>query len=319
VNRVFGSEALDVVFGLIFIYLALSLICSALNETLASISAWRAEFLRKGIRNLLGDPDGNGLSKEVYEHPLIRSITRRIRVMGNRYPSYLPSRTFALALLDLVAGETVQGARPPTRRALPKIERSFENISNEQVRRVVQLLFKEAGGNLEEFRRNVERWFDEGMGRVSGWYRRRVHLFLWILAIALSVILNVDSFQIAAALWKDDTVRSALVAQAEEVAAQPAPEGGAGEAPPESQSIKEVAAEVEALRALNVPLGWSLQPGDPRAVPRSAGGWVTKVIGLLLTAAALTFGAPFWFDVLKRVAQVRSAGAPPGRGSGGHT
>jgi hypothetical protein len=38
-----------------------------------------------------------------------------------------------------------------------------------------------------------------------------------------------------------------------------------------------------------------------------------KSIGLLMTAAALTLGAPFWFDLLGKVARVRSAGVRPER------
>jgi hypothetical protein len=36
-----------------------------------------------------------------------------------------------------------------------------------------------------------------------------------------------------------------------------------------------------------------------------------KVVGLLLTAAALTLGAPFWFDLLNKFVNVRATGQPP--------
>ena len=41
--------------------------------------------------------------------------------------------------------------------------------------------------------------------------------------------------------------------------------------------------------------------------------WIVALntFGLLITAVALTLGAPFWFDLLKKVANVRSAGKAP--------
>jgi hypothetical protein len=53
-----GSEILEVVIGIIFIYWLLSLMCSALNEMMASLLSLRAKSLKKGIRNLLNDPKG---------------------------------------------------------------------------------------------------------------------------------------------------------------------------------------------------------------------------------------------------------------------
>jgi hypothetical protein len=38
---------------------------------------------------------------------------------------------------------------------------------------------------------------------------------------------------------------------------------------------------------------------------------LSKLIGLTLTAVAISFGAPFWFDTLSNFARLRSGGAPP--------
>lgn len=45
-------------------------------------------------------------------------------------------------------------------------------------------------------------------------------------------------------------------------------------------------------------------------MPSGAGGWFAKVSGLLLTAIAITLGAPFWFDVLNKIIVVRSTVKP---------
>jgi hypothetical protein len=38
-------------------------------------------------------------------------------------------------------------------------------------------------------------------------------------------------------------------------------------------------------------------------------GWLIKLFGLLVTGLAAAQGAPFWFDILKNVVNVRAAGA----------
>jgi hypothetical protein len=45
--------------------------------------------------------------------------------------------------------------------------------------------------------------------------------------------------------------------------------------------------------------------------PASPQGWRLKLLGLLITIAAISQGAPFWFDLLNRVTNLRAAGRPP--------
>ena len=63
------------------------------------------------------------------------------------------------------------------------------------------------------------------------------------------------------------------------------------------------------------PLGWEGEDpwGRDDGLPGwGAGGWIAHVLGWLFTAAAVSLGAPFWFDLLSRVAKLRGTGG--GRG-----
>ncbi len=51
-------------------------------------------------------------------------------------------------------------------------------------------------------------------------------------------------------------------------------------------------------------LGWGKLPQD-------VGGWLQKIIGLAITTLAVSLGAPFWFDVLKNLANMRNTGPAP--------
>src|SRR6266487_3223494 len=219
--------ALEVVIGLSFVYFVLSLICSAVTESIASMRGWRAAKLELGIKNLLSGSDsvtgeGRFLAKQLYEHPLIQALIKPKdgkRARGEHpWPSYIPSRTFISALLDVATdsahaarGEQAAeggGAGPVAELDLDKV---IEAIPSPKVQQALLALLRDAKGELEPFRRNAEQWFDDSMQRVSGWYRRHVQIVLWVVGALVVVLLNVDTLPIANTLWKDPATRSAVV------------------------------------------------------------------------------------------------------------
>src|SRR5207302_8356206 len=67
---------LEVGIGVVFVFLLLSLVTSTLTEWVAGIFALRSKTLATGIRELLNDPEGKGLAQAIYDHPLIKGLTR---------------------------------------------------------------------------------------------------------------------------------------------------------------------------------------------------------------------------------------------------
>jgi hypothetical protein len=109
----FNSQILDVAIGMIFVYLLISLMCSAANELIELWLKNRAADLERGLRELLKDKDGSGLVKDLYSHHLVNGLFEgeykpgamgfASKLLGKvNLPSYVPSRNFALALMDLV-------------------------------------------------------------------------------------------------------------------------------------------------------------------------------------------------------------------------
>ena len=304
-----GSAALDVVFGLVLTYLVLSLICTAANEAIAGLFAMRARFLERGIQNLLADPKGIGLAREFYDHPLMRSLTRRTgsltRRQGLRKPSYVPSRIFSLVLLDLLGSLVPAGEERGLAADSKAIGAALESIrgTHPELERSLGLLWQDAGFEVAAFRARLEKWFDNGMERVSGWYKKRAQLLSVLLGAAIAVGLNVDTLAVTKALWNDDTLRAAVVKQAE--------------AASEQRPQADVAAAVTKLEELTLPIGWTWGQREPEArsdYPQSVEAVphpLAKAIGLLLTALAISLGAPFWFDLRSKVARIRTSGARP--------
>ena len=300
---------LEVVIGLSFVYFVFSLICSAVTEAIASRLEWRSKTLETGIMNLLSGSEevtsaGRDLAGSFFDHPLIQGLIapKKPGATKTPRPSYIPSRTFVAALMDIGARGAAKPKDPdakPDESSVATIDLAdaIGGIENAQVREALFALYREADGRTDAFRRSAEQWFDDSMARVSGWYRRNVQRVLWITAAILVLLLNVDTVQIGRTLWTDDASRAAVVARAE-TAAQ---EDG------ENLDLGETASSLE------VPIGWNLfETGDePGDIPNDAGGVIAKLLGLLITVAALSLGAPFWFDLLGKFVRVRGTGTPP--------
>ena len=45
-------------------------------------------------------------------------------------------------------------------------------------------------------------------------------------------------------------------------------------------------------------------------LPHGVVEWILNILGWLLTIGALTFGAPFWFDLLTKMNSLRATGPP---------
>lgn len=50
---------------------------------------------------------------------------------------------------------------------------------------------------------------------------------------------------------------------------------------------------------------------EPRMVPKDGGGWIIKILGILISALAVSQGSPFWFDLLSKTTNIRLAGQKP--------
>jgi len=307
-----GSVVLDVAIGLVVVYLLLSLVCSAIREGIESFLKTRATHLERGLRELLNDRSGTGMTRAIYSHPLICGLfqgdydpakigRRGWMPVASSLPSYIPSASFATALLDIVARGPDSGAASAagstsTPITLGTVRAQISTIANPPVQRALLTALDTAQGDLQRAQANVEAWYDSTMERVSGWYKRKSQFILFALGLFVAVVGNVDTLQIARFLYEDKPTRDALVAEAESVARDPDAVGN-------TQKV------IAGIRQMPLPIGWNGRPG-PAGPPGSFWDLAAPVLGWLTTALAISLGAPFWFDVLKRVMEIRATVKP---------
>ena len=266
------SPIIDVAIGLVFFYVTLSLVCSSIQEIIASLLGLRSRNLKKGIENLIG----NEYAQAMYEHPLIKGMRK-----PNKLPSYIKPELFSTVLIDMISRDktdenAIDTAVNDVRDLIAKID------PNNPTRGLLISLVNKADPTIEDLRERLAEWFDAGMDRVAGWYKRQVKYCLIGVAAVVTVAVNADSIRIVEQLWQDDALRAAIAAAAEQAVAN-----------------GDLSSVDERTQLRGFPIGYH----DP-----FPGITVQMIVGWLLTISAISLGAPFWFDLLSKISHLRASG-----------
>jgi hypothetical protein len=248
-------------------------------------------------------------------------------------------------LIAKKAGEDVAdvaGSLEKLREATKGILSTDERSEDGKLQEILNNLLGSAQ-NITEARTKIEAWFNEGMERATGWYKRWVQCSLLIVALVVTVSFNVDSLKIMEELMNNSKLRAALVASAEQTV-KTSPATGSTNILEIEKKIKELnlpigwgkRVNVTSGQAIAVGAGWLYSPTNTAAAyPRSfltsqewkapAPGTVgpprlwhnsweplkKSWMGWLLTAGALSLGAPFWFDLMNKIINLRASGKKP--------
>ncbi len=292
------SSILNLVIGLIFIYFLIALACSTIQELIAQYLDMRAENLEKWLKDTFRE---NQLGEKFLNHRLIDGLTAQ-----GRRASYIPAKVFSGVLLDLVNRKD----QPYTVESL-KESISTSDLPDDFKRRLLQSL-AEANNGLEDVRRDIEGWFNDCMDRISGTYKKKAQTFIVIISLGVVATLNVDTIQIIQYLYNHPAESEALADRISETIQELEPEENTTAADTLSKEdkidlkITELKGIQASLKATQVPIGW--QEGDGKI---SFGEICQKILGLLFSVIAGIVGAPFWFQTLNKLVNLRGSGAKP--------
>lgn len=297
----FGSTTIDLAIGIIFVFLAVSLVSSTVTEAIASAFKLRSKTLLSGIKDLLNDNTGRGLARELYNHALINPRSdgkAQTADAASRKPAYIDPADFAAAMLDI----------------LEKRDPATAGIGgDEQLNVLLSGMLARAGADPIALKAELASWFDNAMDRVSGAYKRQAQLWNFLIALALAGILNVDMLRVAAHLYQ----RPELSHQITEAQQNPA------DAQRKLDELGLPIGWLDSSGRLVKPHPWIMQaatkkdaapgsPPDPAIESLAlAASWLLALLGWFITAAGTMFGAPFWFDMLKMFVSLRGTGPKP--------
>ncbi|MGV8879373.1 MAG: hypothetical protein ACOH2A_10110 [Sphingobacteriaceae bacterium] len=370
-----NNVALDVVIGLVFIYLLYSLLATVIGEIIATKLGLRARNLKEAIDRMLNDEDKkatvnhflprlwdslrlmknpkNKIIKNFYNHP-------EIKYLGStgifKNPSSFKAVSFSKTLLYLLNGSGAVDAN--------KIDQQLRSAAPEvlgkETAEYVLSIWEDSEKDVVKFKMQLEAWFDRTMEQATEWYKRKIQVILLIIGFTLAWCFNADTFVIVHKLTKDKTAREQMV-QLTSAYLQGHPERpqivatalnaneardykekmdslisvkdglekdvasvgnllGYGSWLPDAVMVKTNKTNLEKTYAPQ--LEASLLP-DQQAVLNTANGYLKFDFGqklaylfsilnkhfwvFLLTAVAISLGAPFWFDLLNKMMKLRTS------------
>ncbi len=370
---------LDIAIGLTFIYLILSLLASEIQELIAAFLQFRAKHLKKSIYIMLGGTDNSkaveqslkGLNKsehsttpnptdhekainltnKLYENSLIASLTqsnlgfsRKDDLTNLLYgPSYIPSETFASALVDILELKLDFSTEESI---IDKIKSSFQHTTVEQnetkpkipeklkhnlCELAVRAKLKAENLNKKEletyqFKKEIEEWYNRSQNRTSGTYKRNSKFVLFWIGLITAGFANANAFHIVSSLYHQGTVRNAVT----QAAVNAVNDCRNKEDAEKQECLNDFKSNMEETDRL--PIGWDFSSPSPASSTDSDSpttsstassleqikfqliqlhGLAIHLLGWVVSALAIMMGAPFWFDLLNKFVNVRNAGPKP--------
>lgn len=330
---------LEVAIGLVFAWLVLSVATMEIQNWITQRLETRAQFLEQSILEMFKNEQS--LVEQFYNHPAIVELCKVDKKGRLKKPASIPPAVFAEAALEVLLNAGKSGQEVPvnamsfglmassveeTKAISPDIARLMDRLFPQTAQMSapgVSYGLEDYVDKVKEYRANVERWFNTVMGQASSWYKENALAWAFAIGLVLSIVFNIDTINITQKLWREPTIRQALVAQAANFELQE----GTG-------NITQVPGYFDSLA---IPIGWTTIPaadvsackqritpegqfsfwvgGECRVlvnvpVVTDMGGWLLKAVGFVLSAFAARQGAPFWYDVLKKLINIREATKP---------
>jgi hypothetical protein len=300
------SQALEVVIGLVFIYYVLGSIVSLVTQWINEALETRGRSLEKHLKRIVGDkhvgdfvtlPQLRALRPIRYKNWLsvFTSATEQKKL------EKIPVSTLVDSYFDFVG---ITATKKFEANELKELINAFPESEGKQA---ILTWVGQGVTNIEDLRKRTTSYFAGVTEQAAATFRSNARSFVIVLSIGLTLLLGTDSIQLAQTLWTNAGLRALTVARAEMVVQE---EGVNAEM---DDLVKE-------LGDLNiVRLGWWQTELPP--VDSTASQWATfvvlKVLGLGLTAAAISQGSSFWYDLLKKITTPTSSSSSSTSSGGG--
>ena len=288
------NALLDVTIGLVFLYLLLGLVCTILTELASSVLGLRAKTFSKGLDEILGGQ--SSALKAAFDATGIMKTARRMS--GKHGPSYLAPENFTAAIVETAKSTGAFAGRIDK---VADLIECLDALPDSDLKKSLIAVVDSADDKVEDAKKRIGTWFDSMMDRASGNFNRDVKRRTAVYAVLITIAFNADSLTVANALWTDAALRDQIADSAASFVA-------------EAEDVDDLAdLEVVQSELRPFPIGWDTSGAPPHVCDWYASwqGVVLKVIGWLITALAVSLGAPFWFDLLKKLVALRGSGPAP--------
>lgn len=222
--------------------------------------------------------------------------------------SQVPPERFALALVEVVDGKYDGNIQD----LIDDLKASGSPFAG-----LLQAVVAEAQDDREQTRQAIEKWFESEMTRLTAVYRRHTRWVIAGLAVVMTLLVGFDSVNYASRLTGDQAKREQLVAASTSGELEQLDDMCSREDPDQQEvNVADCFTSVIGHPALSDSFTTAIvtldTQGDETHVAENLDVWWNQVsnpdhwLGMLLTMVALTFGAPFWWEALRRLMGMRT-------------
>jgi|GEM_PF-6582079 len=228
--------------------------------------------------------------------------------LGKQAEAWVENPSFAQGLVHLLTF----GSKDM--RQYVAMESKVKEIENPAIRKGLLSLLEGSATKLGQMRGRLEGWFNGAMDDVSRLYRKRMRFFVGGVAVVVVCLMNADAVRLARTLWNDDELRQATVHTAEQYVSDEKVRMAAQDS---TQSFTKLIANVQHQidESHKLPLGWNSEPlpwqDDFPATQNEVWWWLNKILGLLISIAAISLGSTYWYQQLKSLLQLRFSLSSP--------
>ena len=298
----------DVAIGLILVYLGASLFVTVLNEYIAQTLNLRGKQLHDSLKKLISD---QSVKTILMQSPALRPFFDTNR---NKAPSYLDPNILAQLLVGGLADPSVTG------KTIEQVSGGIEKLPDSNLKTQLQALVRTAGTTTDILVTAVSDWVNRSLTMLGEGYKRNLQKISFGIGLMVAIVFNLDTVALTEHLYRDKDSRDAAVALGVRLAEKPSKEAFekcmtlTAQKRKEDASCAPLTGLVDAVQGRNeslgrLPIGWP--PPEFRTQGASMSGsfdpwvWTIRAVGWLLTALALSLGAPFWFDLLNKLVNMR--------------
>lgn len=299
----------DVGIGLTLVYLGASLFMTVINEYIAQALNLRGKQLCGSLKTLIGDED---VRKLLTKSPALRPF---FDTNPAKARSYVDPNVLARLLVGGLAAGSAAGD------TAKQVSEAIEKLPDSDLKAQLQALVRTAGTTTDSLVNAVSDWADRSLTMLGEGYKRKLQKISFGIGLAVAVGLNLDTVALTEHLYRDKNARDAAVALGVQIAEKtgkdtfekcmdltPQKRKADASCAPLTGLVDAVQGRNESLGKL--PIGWADRPVRTVTSPTcwiSSETWLwgSRAVGWLLTALALSLGAPFWFDLLNKLVNMR--------------
>jgi hypothetical protein len=224
-----------------------------------------------------------------------------------------------LAVTDIINQEKSQ---PLDMKNIRQLMDKGKSIIKGDAKSVLNGILNDAGDDFNKFISGLEIFYDDAMDRASGWFKKNHRKILMIIVFVITIALNVDTIQITNTLWKDrESLKRASELAIENMKGTDITNSrvlsvGKNDSTTWAQKLVSGYGDIKTIdvtiKEMPIPIGWGkANYPDTEKSKNIAWDWLTKILGWCITSIALFLGAPFWFDMLNKIVNLRATGIKP--------